>query len=83
MKKIIILVITLLAFAVVAIAGTIEPTGINQGDLYSLLNKVVTLVNEIKTQHNSVVVTKRAAFGTYSSQIKVLNVTGGNLSLTQ
>jgi len=63
MKKIICIILIALFTATIAIAGTIRPTGMSQGDLYKLLNKMVTLVNEMKADHNAVVVTNRAAFG--------------------
>lgn len=83
MRKIILAIFAVLLMASIAIAGTIRPNGIAQGDLYKLLNKIVTIVNELKADHNSVVVTNRAAFGTYSTTVKVLNITSSDLSLTQ
>lgn len=83
MKKLIIATLLMLAFASLAIAGTIKPNGMNQKDLYNLLSKIVTSVNEIKTDHNALVVTNRAAFGAYSTTVKALNTTSSDLSLTQ
>lgn len=83
MKKLIIATLLMLAFASLAMAGTIKPNGISQKDLYNLLSKIVTSVNEIKTDHNALVVTNRAAFGAYSTTVKVLNTTSSDLSLTQ
>lgn len=83
MKKIIFAIIALFALCSLAMAGTIRPTGMNQKDLYNLLSKIVTMVNELKADHNAVVVTNRAAFGAYSSTVKVLNTTSTDLSLTQ
>lgn len=83
MKRIILAVLAILAIATVAVAGTIKPTGVNQKDLVNLLTKMVTIVNELKADHNALVVTNRAAFGTYSSTVKTLNTTSSDLSLTQ
>lgn len=83
MKKIIIAIFLMFAFASLAIAGTIKPNGISQKDLYNLLSKIVTNVNELKTDHNALVVTNRAVFGAYSTTVKVLNTTSSDLSLTQ
>lgn len=83
MKKIIAAIILTLLAATLAIAGTIKPSGMSQKDLYNLLSKIVTNVNELKSDHNALVVTNRAAFGAYSSTVKVLNTTSSDLSLTQ
>lgn len=83
MKKTILIIMALLTIATVALAGTIKPTGMSQKDLVSLLTKMVTSVNELKADHNSLVVTNRAAFGAYSSTVKVLNIAAPDLSLTQ
>lgn len=83
MNKILLTIIIVILTATFAFAGTISKNGIAQGDLYNLLSKMVTMVNEIKTDHNALVVTNREAFGAYSTTVKVLNTTATDLSLTQ
>jgi len=84
MKKIASFVLVLICLMIgTAFAGTLTGTGINQGDLYNLLSKIVTIVNELKSDHNAVVNTNRAAFGSYSTTINALGTTSPNLSLSQ
>lgn len=89
MKNAILLSVTFLLAASVAFAGTIKPNGMNQKDLYNLLNKVVAMVNEIKADHNGIVADMTAAsgiktqFGTYSTSMKARTTSSSDLSLTQ
>lgn len=83
MKNIIIAIIITLICAAVAMAGTIKPSGMSQKDLYNLLAKMVTMQNELKADHNALVSTNRAAFGTYSTTVNLLTTSTSDLSLTQ
>lgn len=89
MKKILFITLALLAIASIAFAGTIRKNGINQGDLYELLSDLITMVNELKTDHNGLVADMTAAsgiktqFGAYSTSMKGRTTSTGNASFTQ
>jgi hypothetical protein len=89
MRKLLILTLCLLFGCGVAYAGTIKSTGMSQKDLVSLLTKMVTMVNELKADHNGLVADMTAAsgiktqFSTYSTSMKSRTTSSTDLSLTQ
>lgn len=89
MRKTILATLAVLTMVSVAFAGTISDKGIYQKDLYILLNKLVTMVNELKADHNGLVADMtassgiKAQFGTYSTAMKGRTTSTADTSLTQ
>lgn len=85
MKKCIIAIILCLLVVSVAMAGTIKPNGINQKDLYNLLSKMVTMQNQLKSQHNVLAnkIAGEATYANYSATVRGSVVSTTDLSLTQ
>lgn len=65
-------------------AETISKTGMSQKALVSFLTNVVTLGNEVKTDHNTLVTTHNTVFNHYTGLRRVLiNYTSASTMRTQ